>query len=72
MIGFVKGFWENLSKFKSAKLIETGKSLFRGRNIAREFVQLGRCISLSKSSALSLSNWKPPCMDGSETVIVQW
>jgi len=44
-----------LANFKPAKPVETGKSLFVGSNIAREFVQLGRCISLSKSSALPLS-----------------
>ena len=27
IIGFVKGFWENLAKFRPAKLVETGKPM---------------------------------------------
>jgi len=42
VIGSAEGFWESLANFKPAKPVETGKSLFLGSNIAREFVQLGR------------------------------
>ncbi len=27
-LGFIKGFWDNLTNFKPAKPVETGKSLF--------------------------------------------
>ena len=55
VIGFIEGFWETLANFEPANPAETGKFLISGRNIARQFVQLGRCISLSKSSALPRS-----------------
>ncbi len=51
-VGFVEGFWENLANFTPARPVEKGEPLL-GRNIAREFVQLGRCISLSKSSCFA-------------------
>jgi len=69
VIGFVEGFWEILAKFKPPKPDETGKCLFWGKNVAREFVQLGRCMSLSESNALPLSKLET-AMYGISTVVV--
>ena len=63
---FVEGPCEILAKFKPPKPVETGKSLFLGRRVAREFVQLGRCISLSNSNHYALGT----AMYGSSTVII--
>jgi len=54
-LGFVEG-WEILAYFKPVKPVETGQCQCWGRNIAREHVQLGTCISVSKSSALLLTD----------------
>ena len=70
--GFVKGCWKNLGNLNPAKLVETGRSLFEvtyRRNIAREFLQLCRCMSLSKSSALLLRKMKT-AMYGNWTRII--
>ncbi len=68
-IGLLEGFQENLTELQPAKPSETGKSLICGRNVAREFVQLGRCISLRKSSALPLTKLRT-AMCSNWTVIV--
>ena len=68
---FVEGPCEILAKFKPPKPVETGKSLFLGRRVAREFVQLGRRISLSNSNHYAFLLLKlGTAMYGSSTVII--
>ncbi len=54
-IGFVKGFWENLSISNLHNLLKQVSPCFEVGILLERFIELGRCVSLSKSSALPLS-----------------